>query len=168
MDCQWTPRNSRTSRRTCLSGRPASALRSIKCLRRLHQPAQPCRRALRSATSSTWFAREAFPLGVPGALKRHIVTVEELEDRYDCGDTNMEGMLIFHKTVSVQDLPAWSSKVAFFFSEDHRKLETQGCHGRCIRASACACHGLRGGRACACASSSGGSSGACAPATTRA
>ena len=62
-----------------------------------------------------WMVRAgAFPEGVPDALKRHHVTVRELQERYDCGETNMHGMVMFHQTVGAQDLPPWSSQVTFF------------------------------------------------------
>ena len=68
-----------------------------------------------TVSSKFYLVRKAdFPTGVPEKLERHLVTVADIQERFDCGDTNLDGLLVFHKTASVADLPVWSSKVTFY------------------------------------------------------
>ena len=51
---------------------------------------------------------------MPEKLQQHLVDVTAIEERFDIGDTNLENMLVFHKTASVTDLPVWSTQVQFY------------------------------------------------------
>ena len=83
-------------------------LETIGSQRNMHE--KGCR-----ITSQFYIVSESqFVCGIPPSVAACRVNLQELLDRYDCGDTDFTGMALFHKNADVKLLPPWTHEVSFY------------------------------------------------------